>query len=67
MFNSTQVNPRPTPKPGPTLARDGRGGNTLALPADQQSTVRQLLAKQPLLNSADLILPGTIPVEGQSR
>jgi len=48
---------------GTKLARDGGRGNTLALPEDQQATVRRLLATQPLLNSADVILPNTISVD----
>ena len=40
---------------GTRLARDGSRGNTLALPEDQQDTVRKLLAKQPLLNAADAV------------
>ncbi len=47
---------------GTKLARDGGRGNTLALPEDQQATVRKLLAKQSLLNSADVVLPGTVQV-----
>lgn len=45
---------------GTKLARDSKRGNTLALPADQQATVRALLAAQPFLNSADLVLPNTL-------
>ena len=45
---------------GTKLARDGGRGNTLALPEDQQATVRELLGKQPALNSADVVLPGTV-------
>ncbi|MCY4021685.1 MAG: hypothetical protein OXG39_19960 [Chloroflexi bacterium] len=45
---------------GTKLARDGGQGNTLALPEDQQATVRALLATQPLLNSADVVLPNTV-------
>ena len=45
---------------GTKLARDGGRGNTLVLPDDQQATVRELLAKQPALNSADVVLPGTV-------
>lgn len=52
---------------GTKLARDGGRGNTLPLPEDQQATVRQLLAKQPMLNSADLILPNTLRVQGSPR
>ncbi|MCY4071013.1 MAG: hypothetical protein OXG60_06920 [Chloroflexi bacterium] len=48
---------------GTKLARDGGRGNTLALPDDQRATVRRLLAKQPLLNSADVLLPNSISVE----
>ena len=40
---------------GTRLARDGSRGNTLALPEDQQDTVRKLVAKQALLNAADAV------------
>ena len=52
---------------GTKLARDAGRGNTLKLPEDQQATVRKLLTKQPLLNSGDVVLPGTIRIEGYSR
>lgn len=48
---------------GTKLARDGEQGNTLALPQDQQATVGRLLARQPVLNAADLVLPSAFSVK----
>ena len=45
---------------GTKLARDGARGNTVALPDEMGATVRRLLALQPVIRSADYVLPGTI-------
>jgi len=45
---------------GTKLARDSQRGNTVALPAEMQATVSRLLALQPVIQSADYVLPGTL-------
>ncbi|MYD11281.1 MAG: hypothetical protein F4X02_14720 [Chloroflexi bacterium] len=45
---------------GTVFARDGERGNTVQLPAEMQATVRRLLALQPVIRSADYVLPGTL-------
>ncbi len=49
---------------GTKLARDGKRGNTVALPPEMEATVRRLLALQPVIQYADLVLPGTLSVRG---
>lgn len=48
---------------GTKLARDSQRGNTVALPAEMQATVRRLLALQPEITRADYVLPGTLRLE----
>lgn len=48
---------------GTAFARDDDRGNTLALPASQQATVRKLLSRQEVINRADFVLPGTLSAD----
>lgn len=48
---------------GTKLARDNKRGNTVALPAEMQATVRRLLALQPVIKRADYVLPGTLRLD----
>ena len=48
---------------GTKLARDNKRGNTVALPEEMQATVRRLLALQPVIKRADVVLPGTQRLE----
>ena len=48
---------------GTVFARDDDRGNTVALPASQEATVRALLSKQAEINRGDYLLPGTLLAE----
>ena len=50
-------------QPGTKLARDSARGNTVDLRAEMQDSVGRLLSLQSAMDSADVVMPGTMTAE----